>query len=199
MHTEHTHAHGKRRTSLARQSVLLPIRLTDTRLILYHSNTHDSAQAQSVRQNFRYGFDMILLAKGFPCAYTFWRTCANKVLCAVGRIVERKCRHKTADLCADVAYCLKSETFDIKNAIRIWFLRTLHLFCRCWPKEEICTWIQEKFNCGTYGKRSFFSITNKRDTHYNGEGQRGVALLRRDLRLNALPQSELKLLRAAQK
>ncbi len=71
MRTEQTHAHGRRRTSPARQSALLPIRSTGARLILYHSNTHDSALAQSARQNFRYGFDLILLAKGFSLRLHF--------------------------------------------------------------------------------------------------------------------------------
>lgn len=179
MRTKQTPAHGRRQKNPARQSVLLPIRLTGARLIFYHSNTHDSAQAQSVRQNFRYGFDMILLAKGFPCAYTFWRTCANKVLCAVGRIVERKCRHRAADLCRK--YCLLLKKWNIWHEKRNTYMIFAYIthFYRRWPKEELAREYKKNStaeHAASIARAVIFFNNNQTRYALKRRGARGVAL-----------------------
>ena len=120
MRTEQTHAHGRRQTNPARQSVLLPIRLTGARLIFYHSNTHDSAQAQSVQQNFRYGFDMILACERFFPAPTHFDELVRTKSFAPSEGLSSVNVGTGQPTCAvNIAYCLKSEISDTKNAIRI--------------------------------------------------------------------------------
>ena len=120
MRTEQTHAHSRRRTSPARQSALLPIRSTGARLILYHSNTHDSAQAQSARQNFRYGFDLILACERFFPAPTFFNGLERAKSFAPSEELTSEYVGTGQPTCAtNIAYGQKSEMFDTKNAIRI--------------------------------------------------------------------------------
>ena len=119
-----------------------------------------------------------LLAKGFHCAYTFWRTCANKVLCAVGRIVERKCRHRAADLCRK--YCLLLKKWNIWHEKRNTYMIFAYIthFYRRWPKEELAREYKKNStaeHAASIARAVIFFNNNQTRYALKRRGARGVA------------------------